>query len=122
MNKKEKKPQKAAAKKSEKVVDKDEFRKLNTREEKGHLHYVCGRTGNKLQSVGVTHGKRTKGVNNVPLKKNPDPKDKKPAYIRPKITQKKAKDYGRKLDGLGLSAADKKTVWELIEKLRNEKK
>lgn len=108
--------------KSAKVNDKDEFRKLNTREEKGHLHYVCGRTGNKLQSIGVTHGKRTKGVNNVPLRQNPDPKDKKPAYVRPKLTEKKAKNYGKKLDGLGLSARDKKIVWELIEELRKEKK
>ena len=71
------KQSKKPAKKSAKVEDKDEFRKLNTREEKGHLQDVCGRVGNEYQSVGVTHGKRTKGVNNIPLKKNPD---RKPGY------------------------------------------
>lgn len=116
-----KSPHKNAGK-PKKVEDKDEFRKLNTREEKGHLQYVCGRVGNEYESVGVTHGKRTKGVNNIPLKKNPNPEDKKTAYVRPKLTRKKAKDYGKRLNGLGLSAEDKKTVWELIEKLRSEKK
>lgn len=111
----------ADKKKNPKVENKDEFRKLNTKEEKGHLHYVCGRTGNKLQSVGITHGKRTKGVNNIPLEKNPDPKDKRKAYVRPKLTEKKAKNYGKRLDGLGLSQTDKLKVWALIEKLRSEK-
>ncbi len=120
-SKDKKRPRKNAVK-TKKVEDKDEFRKLNTREEKGHLQYVCGRVGNEYESVGVTHGKRTKGVNNIPLKKNPNPEDEKPAYVRPKLTRKNAKDYGKRLNGLGLSAEDKKTVWELIEKLRSEKK
>lgn len=119
---KDKKSPRKNAVKTKKVEDKDEFRKLNTREEKGHLQYVCGRVGNEYESVGVTHGKRTKGVNNIPLKKNPNPEDEKPAYVRPKLTRKNAKDYGKRLNGLGLSAEDKKTVWELIEKLRSEKK
>lgn len=109
-------------KKESVTEDRDEFRKLNTKEEKGHLHYVCGRVGSDLQSVGITHGKRTKGINNIPLEKNPNPKDKEKAYVRPKLTQRKAKNYGKKLDGLGLSEKDKQTVWELIQRLRDEKK
>ena len=84
----------------------------------------CG-AGEALRNLTVTattYDKRTKGVNNIPLTKNPNPKDKEQAYVRPKLTQKKAKEYGKKLDGLGLSAEDKKTVWELIERLRTEKK
>ena len=120
---KEKRKQKRVRKnKTTTIKNQDEFRKLNTKEEKGHLQYVCGRVGSDYQSVGITHGKRTKGVNNIPLTKNPNPKDKEQAYVRPKLTQKKAKEYGKKLDGLGLSAEDKKTVWELIERLRTEKK
>lgn len=111
-----------AKKKGKKVKDLDEFRKLNTKEEKGHLQYVCGRSGQDYQSIGITHGKRTKGTNNIPLKKNPDPQDNRKAYVRPKLTQKKAKNYGKRLDGLGLSKEDKAIVWELIERLRKEKK
>lgn len=106
-------------KKDKKTKNLDEFRKLNTKEEKGHLQYVCGKKGNKLQSIGVTHGKRTKGVNNIPLKKNPNPADDKPAYVRPKLTEKKEKEYGKRLNGLGLSQEDKAVVWELIVQLRN---
>ena len=100
----------------------DEMRKLNTKEAKGHLHYVCGKLGQDFQSVGITHGKRTKGVNNVPLKKNPNPKDKRQAYVRPKLTQEKATSYGKRLDGLGLSAEDKAMVWDPIDRIRKEKK
>ena len=100
----------------------DEFRKLNTREEKGHLHYVCGKKGKKYESVGITHAPRTKGVNNIPLNKNPDKTDKQKAYVRPKLTEKKASNYGKRLDGLGLGKEDKEKVWTLIEKLRKEKK
>lgn len=112
----------AKQKRKRPVKKMDEMRKLNTKEAKGHLHYVCGKVGQDYQSVGITHGKRTKGVNNVPLKKNPNPQDKKQAYVRPQLTQEKAKSYGRKLDGLGLSAEDKKMVIELIERLRKGKK
>lgn len=120
----EKKSKKPAAKGTgkQKTTDLDEIRKLNTKEGKGHPHYVCGRKGNKYQSVGITHSEHTKGTKNLPLKKNPDPKDKRKAYIRPKLTEEKAKKYGKNLNGLGLSSEDKKKVWELIEKLRQEKK
>lgn len=100
----------------------DEMRKLNTKEAKGHLHYVCGKIGNNFQSVGITHGKRTKGVNNIPLKKNPNPQDGKQAFVRPKLTNAEAKSYGKCLDGLGLSKEDKTMVWDLIERLRKGQK
>lgn len=109
-------------KRAKKTKNLDEFRKLNTKEAKGHLQYVFSKSGGTLQSLGVTHGKRTKGVNNVPLRKNPNPKDPKQAYVRPKITQEQAKLYGKRLDGLGLSAEDKVVVWELIERLRKKGK
>lgn len=100
----------------------DEFRKLNTKEEKGHLHYVCGKRGKKYESVGFTHANKTRGQPNVPLQKNPDKKDKRTAYVRPKLTEREAKCYGKRLDGLGLGKEDKEKVWALIEKLRKEKK
>lgn len=109
-------------KRAKKTKNLDEFRKLNTKEAKGHLQYVFSKSGGTLQSLGVTHGKRTKGVNNVPLRKNPNPKDPEQAYVRPKITQEQAKLYGKRLDGLGLSAEDKAVVWELIERLRKKGK
>lgn len=120
MEKKTKKPAKGTGK--QKTTNLDEFHKLNTKEAKGHLHYVCGKTGNKYESVGVTHAQKTKGTKNVPLHKNPDPNDKRKAYIRPALTEEKRKQYGKQLNGLGLSTEDKKKVWELIEQLRKEKK
>ena len=68
-------------KRSRPIKNMDEMRKLNTKEAKGHLHYVCGKIGNDFQSIGITHGKRTKGVNNIPLKKNPNPQDSKQAFV-----------------------------------------
>lgn len=109
-------------KRSRPIKNMDEMRKLNTKEAKGHLHYVCGKIGNDFQSIGITHGKRTKGVNNIPLKKNPNPQDSKQAFVRPKLINAKSKSYGKRLDGLGLSKEDKTMVWDLIERLRKGKK
>ena len=109
-------------KKEPKKKDADEFRKLHTKEEQGHLQYVCGKKGKQYESLGVTHAPRTKGVNNIPLKKNPNPNDTQQAYVRPKLKTRKSADYGKRLDGLGLGAEDKKKVWALIEELRKGKK
>lgn len=109
-------------KKEPEFKDADEFRNLNTKEGQGHVNYVCGKKGKKYQSVGLTHSKKTRGKVNLPLKKNPDPKDKRTAYVRPALTEAKENKYGKRLDGLGLSAEDKKRVWALITELRKEKK
>lgn len=110
-----------AKKETKKTVNRDEFRKLNTKEGKGHPHYVCGKKGSRYQSVGITHAKKTKGKPNLPLTKNPDPKDSGTAYVRPVLTEEKEKNYGRRLDGLGLGKEDKEKVWKLIEELRKKK-
>ena len=115
-------PKKKTSSKSSNKKNTDEFRKLHTKEEKGHLHYVCGKKGKNYESVGITHAQRTKGINNIPRNQNPDKKDKEKAYVRPKLTEKKSSDYGKRLDGLGLVKEDKEKVWALIEKLRKEKK
>lgn len=108
--------------KEPKIKDMDEFHKLNTKDAQGHLHYVCGKKGNKYESIGITHAKKTRGQQNVPLKKNPNPKDPEKAYVRPKLTEEKKERYGKQLNGLGLDAEDKKKVWALIETLQKEKK
>ena len=108
-------------KKKPKTTKRNEFRKLNTKEGKGHPHYIYGQTGNKYQSIGITHAKKTKGTLNIPLKQNPDRSDQRPAYVRPMLTNEKKENYGKRLDGLGLGDEDKKKVWALIEKLRTKK-
>ncbi len=107
-------------KKKVKEQAKSEFRKLHTKEEKGHLHYVAKRKGKNYQSVGITHGKRTKGVTNIPLDKNPNPNDAQRAYVRPVITERNAKDYGKKEENCAFSPFDKKTVEDLIKRLLEE--
>lgn len=109
-------------KKVPKVELRDEFRKLNTREAKGHLHYVFEKFGKFFRSIGITHGKRTRGKKNIPLQNNPNPQDKQTAYARPLITKEEAKNYGKKLDDHVLSSEDKKMILELVANLDREEK
>ncbi len=102
------------------VKDMDEFRKLNTKEAKGHLHYVCGKKGKKYQSVGTTHARRTNGKLNIPLENNPNPQDKRKAYVRPELTEEEIEKYGKRLSGLRLSQNDRKVIWELIGRERKK--
>lgn len=104
----------AKKKKSKKM---DDFRKLHDKDEKGHVQYVFEREGKDFKSVGITHGKRTRGTANIPLKKNPDPKDPRKAYVRPKIVKKEAKKYGKPQTDMQFSGADRELVTGLIETL-----
>lgn len=106
----------------EKTEERSEFRKLNTREAKGHLHYVFQRAGKFFKSIGITHAKRTKGQKNMQLTKNPNPEDKEPAYARPTVTKEKAKDYGKRLDDHSLLDIDLQAVNELIKRLEQGEK
>lgn len=108
-------------KKTPKVEEKSEFRKLHTKEEQGHVQYIIKRVGKNFESLGITHGKRTRGISNIPLEKNPNPHDTKKAYIRPKVIQREAKKYGKKLEDHKFSPSDKELVLKLIEKLNSEK-
>ena len=72
MSKKEKKTK-------NKYEPKNEFRFNHAT---NHPNYVFGKEGNKCKAMGITHEAETFGKKNMPLKENPNLKDKRKAYIR----------------------------------------
>ena len=66
----------------EKGSPRNEFRRKNKSGE-GHPTHIYRKVGNTYEFIGITHSDVTRGVKNIKLDKNPNPKDKKAAYIKP---------------------------------------
>lgn len=94
------------------------FRK-NTRIK--HPTYLVDKDGNFYKYIGVTHSKTYQGVDNVPLRKNPNPNDTAKAYIRPIVEKDSPQNFGRTLKGWKFSSEDKKTVDKIIKKSKSDK-
>lgn len=82
----------------------------------GHPAYLIDEDGNMYKYIGITHAQKTNGMDNIPLSKNPDPKDSSKAFVRPLIEKDKPKNFGRRLNGWTFSAEDKKAVKKIIDK------
>lgn len=93
--------------KQKKEIKKDEIRKnKDTR----HPAYIYAKVGNEFKYLGITHAKITDGVKNIPLDKNPNPKDKKKSYVRPKAEKSKTSRFKAKEKGWSLSKKDKEKL------------
>ena len=95
---------------SKKKQKRNEFRVKNTKDGKGHPTYVYARTGDEYSFLGITHAEITKGVRNIPLERNPNPKENKKAYIRPNADKSHRSSFGKKLKGWSFSDNDKKKI------------
>lgn len=100
--------------KNQKEVKKDEFRKNKINR---HPVYIYAKEGNKFKFIGVTHAEITQGVKNIRLDKNPNPKDDRPAFVRPKTESAKTNNFKSKEKDWKLSKSDK----QKIDKIRNKK-
>lgn len=93
--------------KNKKETKKNEFRRnKNTK----HPTYVYAKTGNEYKFLGVTHAEVTQGIRNIKLEKNPNPKDKTTAYVRPKTQKDKVSRFEKKEKGWKLSKKDKDKI------------
>ena len=63
--------------------------------------------------MSLTHSERTEGEKNIPLKKNPNPKDRRKAYVRPKVETAHVSSFGKRLLGWFFGDDDKDTVNKL---------
>ena len=89
---------------------KNEFRKKNTKDGKGHPTYIYAREGDKFHYIGLTHAQITKGKRNIKLDKNPNPSDSRDAYFIPKSASNKKSSFGKKLKGWGFCDSDKEKI------------
>ncbi len=92
------------AKKNER---KNEFRKNRVT---GHPTYIYAKSGDDYKYIGITHAKVTDGTKNIPLAKNPNPKDSRQSYVRPTADKKNRSTFGKKLNGWFFSDEDKEKI------------
>ena len=87
----------------------------------GHPTYVFAKKKTKYSYLGLTHSNRTNGVENEPLKKNPNPNDTSKAYFRPVIEEASKSDIGRAQQGWSFCEEDKKKVSKFIRHQKNKR-
>ena len=98
------------------------FRKAYNHKFTGHPQYIYAENGKQYKIVGITSSPRTNGVNNVPLKHNPEPKNTQNSYLRPIPDQADKGIFGERLKGWRFQGEDKNTVRIIIETHDKKKK
>ena len=93
------------------------FRKMNNKrtDKYGHPTYVYAKVGKEYKYIGITHSPITKGVVNIRLEVNPNPKDKSAAYVRPKAEKADRSKFGKRLDGWKFADKDKDKIKMLTD-------
>lgn len=110
-----KQPVKTIKPQAQKELKRDEFRKNKV---SGHPAYIYKKVGRKYVYVGITHAEITDGTKNIKLEKNPNPKDQKDAYLRPKSEKQKENKFSKKpYKGWSFTKKDKIKV-EKIKKIK----
>ena len=90
-----------------------EFRRTNLKQGLNHPTYIYARVGDDYRYLGIIHAKITDGIQNVPLTKNPNPKDKRASYVRPVPQQAHRASFGARLQGWSFSDSDKEKIKKL---------
>lgn len=80
-----------------------------------HPTYVIDKHGNIYKYIGITHSPKTNNEDNIPLSKNPNPKDNRAAYMRPYVEDDDFRNFGRGYNDWQFSEADRKTVQKIIK-------
>ncbi len=101
--------------KQKKKEIKNEFRQHKV---SGHPTYIYRKVGDSFEYIGITHAKVTNKTNNIELCKNPDPHDKKKAYMRPKPSKDRIHKFKEPLKGWKLNSEDR----EKAKRIANKKK
>lgn len=89
------------------------FRKNKTTQ---HPAYAYSKNDGKFQYVSLTHSDRYNNKPTIPLHKNPNPNDKKQAYILPDPYEDKIKDFSRGYNDWKIHAKDKSKFNSVMKK------
>jgi len=99
-----------------KIKFRGEIRYNNSAEGRGHPCVVCYQSGKQFVVIGITHKHKTRGKDNIPMHKNPDPTDKEPAYMRPVLMRESRDKFSNIIPGWRLGHEDEITIRDLIGK------
>lgn len=95
----------------------NEFRTCFSKKAKGHPTYIYEKVGERYRYIGITHAQITKGLRNIPLEKNPNPKDDRQSYMRPKTDEDKVSLFEKKpRSDWKFSKNDRKTAKRIIRR------
>lgn len=83
--------------------------------------YVFGEDGKDFLVLGITRSSETNGILNIPLTKNPEPKNEERAYLRPKIMRVSKGVENEVQKGWHFSNADKKIVLSITDSNKKRK-
>lgn len=97
------------------------FRKFKNAKFTGHPQYVYDEDGRKYKVIGITSSPKTNGVANIMLDSNPEPNNKKTAYIRSKPDTVDKGVRNEKLKGWKFANSDKKKVQNVIDSEKKKK-
>lgn len=97
------------------------FRKIRNAQFTGHPVYVFGEDGKDFLVLGITRSSETNGILNIPLTKNPEPKNEERAYLRPKIMRVSKGVENEVQKGWHFSNADKKIVLSITDSNKKRK-
>ena len=95
-----------------------EFRKHNNKKGRGHPALIYKKVGDNYIYIGITHAEITRGMKNIALNVNPNPKDKRKAYIKPKPDKDNKSTFGKKEKGWKIDTSDR----DKIEKIKKNEK
>lgn len=87
-----------------------------------HPAYIHSKQNDKYLYVSLTHAKQTKNKKNIPLKQNPNPKDKKQSFVLPqkKITTNNKTFNKKSYNSWKFCNEDKKLINKIIKKNKKE--
>jgi len=86
----------------------------------GHPTYIYAKVNNEYKYIGLTHAPITKGVKNIKLDKNPNPKDKKSSYARNRTFKAPDDNFENKLNGWKFCNSDKEKIKKIIKNSKNK--
>jgi len=81
----------------------------------GHPTYIYAKVDNEYKFIGLTHAPVTKGIKNIKLDKNPNPKDEKISYARNRVFKASDDKFGNKLSHWEFCDSDKDKIKKIVK-------
>lgn len=105
------------------TIRENKARKKGKEDKGSHPALAVGKNGKAIANIGITHKDKRGHHKNIPLSQNPNPKDKKQAYLRNDLQYDDEKHLRQLLTGYRkLTPKDQQKVLEIINKKRQSKK
>lgn len=76
----------------------NEFRRRRGGGGEGHPTHIYRKVGSTYEFIGITHSDVTRGVKNIKLDKNPNPRDKQTAYLKSMPERASTREFHKQVE------------------------